>query len=86
MIDVNFLSGTVNIVGAKTLNVMFVDSNGVQKSFTKSPRIQITLTAVGNSNSYKVADIKNGSLYTGFIIGFGTITTMSIEWQATERA
>ena len=85
-IDANIISGTVNFNSQKTMNINFTDTSGNTILFTKAPRIQLTIKNASTATACKTKDIKTGSLYSGFAIGFQTAVTLEVEWQAVERA
>jgi hypothetical protein len=83
--DANAVSGVVKFNNTKTTQVVFKDSAGNAISFTKPPRIMLTIL---NSASmpFKVSDNKTGNVYSGFTIGFQSVMTCDVEWQALEKA
>jgi hypothetical protein len=85
-VDVNVISGSVHFDNAKLMSVMYTNSNGDPVSFSKSPRLQLTVLNTTVVNPFKTQDIKAGNLFTGFKIGFQSNQTLDVEWQVMERA
>jgi len=84
-IDVNVLSGTVNIQNGKVADVDFFDASGNAISFTLAPRIVLTVLNSANAPAFKVKNKKVGNLFTGFVMGFQNNVTVDVEWQAFKR-
>ena len=86
-IDINVISGSVTLTGAKTAIVYYKTVFGNQIVFLKAPRLSITLLDSSvTSPPFKKNDIKSGSNYIGFTIAFNATVTQTIEWIASERA
>jgi len=84
-VDVNVVSGTVHLENTKTAAVAFYNSAGNPVAFNVMPRIQITLLNASANAPYKSSNVKTGSLYMGFVIGFQNAITADVEWQVMER-
>lgn len=85
-IDVNVVSGSIHLENTKTAEVQFRDSSGNPVVFSLAPRISMTLLFETSVPIYKFSNVKTGSVYTGFRVGFQIKVTGDIEWVAQERA
>lgn len=84
--DANVVGGTGAIQQGKTLEVLFRNAAGQPVYFTLAPRIAITLTSQSAATAFKVKNLKQGALFSGFVIGFQSNVTVEFEWQAFERS
>lgn len=84
-VDCNVVSGSVHFESVKVMQVNYADSEGNPISFTKAPRVQLTMLNNSANVPFKTVDTKSGSNFTGFKIGFQNAVTLDVEWQVMTR-
>lgn len=77
--------GTIVFNNTKTAKSLYVDELGNAITFSKLPNLKITLINAGAQNAFKQGDIKQGNLFVGIVIGFGSSVTLTVNYEATER-
>ena len=83
-IGANVVKGTVAFNSTKTAQADFKDDAGNPVGFTKEPNIQLTLLDPNGTPPYKVKSVKTGNVFTGFVIGFSQVQTLTVSWRAEE--